>query len=205
MKVLGLPIKNKISKEILSDLYINKKFSSFKISKEIGCSQNKVNYWLKKYNIKKRTISDAIYQLKNPLGDPFSVKKPYTLKQGILFGLGLGIYWGEGLKRGNGGLRLTNTDINMVIKFISFLEEFFNIKKDKLRFSIQIFDDIVPKEAFNYWKNGLGVKREQFYKTIVSKVRGSGTYKNKSKYGVIIVYFNNIKIKKVILEMIEKL
>ena len=71
--------------------------------------------------IKKRTISDAMYEFKNPFGDPFSIKKPETLQQGILFGLGLGIYWGEGLKRGNGAVRLTNTDPKMIKKFIDFL------------------------------------------------------------------------------------
>ena len=51
----------------------------------------------------------------------------------------------------------------------------------------------------------LDVKKEQFYKTIISKVRGEGTYKYKSEYGVIIVYFNNIKLKKIILKMIENI
>lgn len=204
MKVSSLPKSNIISKKLLFELYINKKQSSFQISKLLKCSENKINYWLKKYNIEKRNISDAVYYLKNPLGDPFIIKNPKTIQEGILFGLGIGIYWGEGLKRKNGGVRLTNTDIKMVIKFIKFLEEFFNIDRNKLRFSIQIFEDLVPEEALNYWKNGLGVKKEQFYKTIISKVRGEGTYKNKSKHGVIIVYFNNIKLKKIILEMIEK-
>lgn len=205
MTVLSLPNKNRIFYEPLFDLYVNKKQSSAQISKLYKCSENKVNYWLQKYNIKKRTISDAIYQLKNPLGDPFLVELPKTLQQGILFGLGLGIYWGEGLKRGNVGMRLTNTDVRMVKKFIDFLEEFFNIDKNRLRFSLQIFEDLHPKEALNYWRRELGIKKEQFYKTIISEVRGKGTYKYKSEHGVIIVYFNNTKLKKIILEMIEKL
>jgi hypothetical protein len=204
MKVSSLPNKNILSKELLSNLYINKKQSTNQISKIFKCSNNKVNYWIKKYDIKKRTISDAIYELKNPLGDPFLIKQPKTLQQGILFGLGLGIYWGEGLKRGSGGVRLTNTDARMVKKFIDFLEEFCGIDRSKLRFSIQIFEDIIPKVAFNYWRSRLGVKKEQFYKTIISKVRGKGTYKYKSEYGVIILYFNNVKLKKIIIEMIEK-
>ena len=202
MKVSGLP--NTLSKEALFDLYVNKKQSAFVISRHFGCSMNKVNYWINKYNIKKRTISEAIYQLKNPSGDPFLIKQPKTLEQGILFGLGLGIYWGEGLKRGRGGVRITNTDSKMVRKFINFLEKFCGIDRNKLRFSIQIFKDIVPKKALDYWTNELGAKKEQFYKTIISKVRGRGTYKYKSEYGVVIVYFNNIRLKKIILEMIEK-
>lgn len=204
MKVFTLPNKNNLSKKLLFDLYINKKQSTAQISKQLKCSMNKINYWLKQYHINKRTISDAIYELKNPLGDPFLIQKPKTIQESILFGLGLGIYWGEGLKRGSGGVRLTNTDPKMLKKFIFFLERFCNIDRNKLRFSIQIFKDIVPNEALNYWKEELGVKKEQFYKTIISKVRGEGTYKYRSEHGVIILYFNNIKLKKIILEMIEK-
>jgi len=205
MTVLSLPNRNIISKKLLFNLYVKKRQSSAQISDLLKCSENKINYWLQKYDIKKRTISDAIYELKNPLGDPFLIKQPKTLQQGILFGLGLGIYWGEGLKRGNGGVRLTNTDAKMVKKFIDFLEKFFGIDRNKLRFSIQIFSDLSPQKVLNYWKTELKVKKEQFYKTIISKVRGKGTYKYKSEYGVIIVYFNNIKLKKIILEMIEKI
>jgi hypothetical protein len=204
MKEPGLPEYNKISKDILHKLYIDKKQSVSQISKLFECSENKINYWIKKYNINKRSISDAIYQLKNPFGDPFTIKNPKTLQQGILFGLGLGIYWGEGLKRGSGGVRITNTDSRMIRKFINFLDNFFGIDRNKLRFSIQIFEDISKEKALKYWINELGVKKEQFYKIILSKVRGEGTYKYKSEYGVVIVYFNNVKLKKIILDMIEK-
>jgi hypothetical protein len=93
MKRLVL-LKNNISieKGSLLDLYVVKKYSVSKISAIFNCSENKINYWLAKYEIKKRTISDAIYQLKNPLGDPFALKKAETLEQGILFGMGLGLY-----------------------------------------------------------------------------------------------------------------
>jgi hypothetical protein len=205
VKVLSLPITNKITKEVLLDLYLNKKYSTSKISCIFNCSENKINYWLNKYDIQKRTISDAIYIKRNPNGDPFSLTKPKTLEEGILYGLGLGIYWGEGLKRGKGGVRLTNTDPKMVVKFIDFLQRFLSIDKNKLRFSIQIFEDIKPDKALEFWTTELKVNKAQFYKTIISKVRGVGTYKNRSEYGVIIVYFNNVKLKKVIIELLEKL
>ena len=201
MKELSLPNRKPVFRAFLTDFYVNKKQSSAQIAKALNCSVNKINYWLSKYEIKKRTISDAIYDLKNPLGDPFTIKQPETLRENFLFGLGLGIYWGEGLKRGKGGVRLTNIDARMVRKFIEFLEIFCGVEKNRLRFSLQIFDDITQEKALNYWRKELGIKKEQFYKTIVSKVRGEGTY----EYGVIIVYFNNVKLKRVILEMIEKI
>ncbi len=206
VKRRGLP-RNRInlSKDELVNLYTTKKLSVSMISKIYECSENKINYWLKQYKIAKRTISDAIYQIKNPSGDPFVYKEPKSLRDGILFGMGLGLYWGEGAKRGTGGVRLTNTDPRLLRKFIEFLENVFCIDRDMLRFGLQIFRDIPKKKALDYWRTELGMRENQFYKVIVSKVRGSGTYKYKSEYGVIIIYFNNIKLKKLICSMIENI
>jgi hypothetical protein len=88
---------------------------------------------------------------------------------------------------------------------MDFLEVFFQIDRNKLRFSLQIFKDISPDIAMDYWVKVLKVKKQQFYKVIVSKVRGKGTYKNKSENGVIIIYFNNIKLKKIICGMIDNI
>ena len=194
-----------MDKETLHNLYIVKRKSVAHIGAQFKCSQNKINYWLARHNIKKRTISEAIYILKNPLGDPFTLKVPHTLKEGILYGLGLGLYWGEGLKRGKGGVRLGNTDVHLMRKFIEFLQKVFLVKKSKLRFGLQIFSDIAPHEALNYWKRELHIHKDQFYKVIVSKVRGKGTYKYKSKHGVMMVYLNNVRLKELICKLIDNL
>lgn len=190
---------------LLHNLYIREKKSVAQIAKEHGCSQHKVDYWLRKHAIEKRTISDAIYQLKHPEGNPFLSKNPETVEEYFLFGLGLGLYWGEGQKRGRGGVRLSNTDVKLIKKFIQFLDQKFNVKKDQLKFGLQIFNDISPSAALSYWKKELGVKEDQFYKVIVSKVRGLGTYKYKSEYGVVCVYFNNVRLRQIICEMIENI
>jgi hypothetical protein len=88
---------------------------------------------------------------------------------------------------------------------MEFLKVFFGINKDQLKFSLQIFDDLYINDSLEYWTDTLGVNKSQFYKTIISKIRGGGTYRSKSRHGVIIIYFNNIKVKKIILEMIENI
>jgi len=192
-------------RNFLYNQYVVKKQSVAQIAQKQKCSQNKINYWLSKHQIKKRNISDAIYQLRNPLGDPFALRLPRTTKEGVLFGMGIGLYWGEGTKRGTGGVKLGNTDAKLVRKFIEFLKEVFGVKKSKLRFGLQIFSDIPPEKALRYWARELEVNRSQFYKIIVSKVRGEGTYKYKSEYGVATVYFNNTKLKAIICNMIENI
>ena len=194
-----------MTREGLFDLYVAKKRSVAQISALYHCSQNKINYWLMKYGIAKRTIAEALYERKNPLGDPFMLKQPMSLEEGILFGMGLGLYWGEGAKRGTGGVRLTNSDPRLIRKFIEFLEKIFSLDRRKLRFSIQIHDDVSSEEALAHWMSQLKMSKGQFYKIVVFKKRGKGTYGHRSKYGVVIVYFNNIRLKRIICDMIEKI
>ena len=207
MKELGLPKINtqKISKDLLTDLYIKNDKSVPYIATQLNCSQNKINYWLKKYKINKRTISEAIYINKNPLGDPFVLIKPKTMKEAILYGMGLGLYWGEGAKRGNGGLKISNTDPKLLRKFTEFLEIIFKINKEKLRYSLQIFKDISYEDALNFWTRELDAKKEQFYKPVILNIQRKGTYEYKSPYGVVIMHFNNVKLKRLLCNMIENI
>ena len=49
----------------------------------------------------------------------------------------------------------------------------------------------------------LGYITYRFQKVIVTPTRGKGTYKHKSEYGVLTVYFNNSKLKKIMDGLIE--
>ena len=78
----------------LRDFYIKDKKSVAAIAKIFNCSERGINYWMLKYNIPKRTISEAVYIKHNPNGDPFKFILPKNLKDERLFGLGIGLYWG---------------------------------------------------------------------------------------------------------------
>ncbi|MDO8552755.1 MAG: hypothetical protein Q7S01_04535 [bacterium] len=194
-----------IDQSMLVELYLKKQLSSSAIADRLGCSEHKVNYWLAKHQIKKRSISDAIYRMYHPNGDPFLFQPPRTMGDGMLYGLGLGLYWGEGSKRGKGGVRLCNTDVRLIKKFIEFLYKFFGIEKDKLKFGLQIFKDLSRDATMQYWMRQLKIKKNQFYKVIVSKVRGEGTYKYKSEYGVLTIHLNNSRLKELICKHIDNI
>ena len=59
-----------------------------------------------KYQIKRRSISDAIYQKNNPDGDPFSIQPIRSLKMAKLYGMGIGLYWEKAIKQINTPLGL---------------------------------------------------------------------------------------------------
>lgn len=196
--------KNKkwLEKSVLEQLYRKEGKSMNKIAKHLGCSLHKVAYWMQKYTITTRSIGDAIYLKNNPNGDPFILTLPKNLKDAELFGFGLGLYWGEGTKADKGAVRLGNSDYKLIEKFIEFLVAIFKIKRSDLKFGLQIFNDVSPSEALDFWQEKLKIDKGQFYKTVVTKSRGKGTYRKKSKYGVLTVYYHNRKMRDLLVSMI---
>ena len=187
-------------------MYIEHKKSVSVIAKELKCSENKINYWLNKYSIPKRSISDAVYLQNNPKGDPFKIKKPQSPEEWFLYGMGVGLYWGEGNKMNNHAVRLGNTDPDLLNKFLEFLYTFFNVEPLRLKFGLQIFNDIDPIVAKKFWCEKLKIESKQFQKVIVSKsLHKRGTYRKKSKYGVLTIYFSNTKLRDIIVGAIEEL
>ncbi len=191
-------------KEELKNLYFIENRSIRDIANISSCSEGKVNYWFKKYNIKKRNISDAIYLKHHPDGDPFSLRMPRNKKEERLFGLGIGIFLGEGNKVDKSTIRVGNTDVTILRIFVTFLLVFFNIHKDNLRFHLQIFSDVDTIEAQKYWIKELGITKNQFYKTSITKSIKKGTYKHKNKRGVLTVYYSNVKARKLLDDIISQ-
>ncbi|MBI3120592.1 MAG: helix-turn-helix domain-containing protein [Candidatus Kerfeldbacteria bacterium] len=195
---------NAIRRGLLQLLYLKEKQSKQEIADLLKCSVHRVSYWMDRYQIPTRTISDAVYAKKNPNGDPFKLNLPKTLTQAELFGMGMGLFWGEGNKVDRSSVRLGNTDPDLIITFIKFLETFFSIRKEDIRFGLQIFSDTSPQIAQRFWTKALGVNKSQFMKIIVTPPRSRGNYKRKSKYGVLTIYYLNSRLQKLLLSMLCK-
>lgn len=194
-----------ITKTELENLYLVKKHSSAEIGKLLDYSERKIVYWLKKYGIPKRSVSEAIYLKHNPKGDPFKIREPKDIKEAVLFGLGLGLYWGEGTKSNKSSVRLGNTDPELVRTFVKFLIKTYGIRKEKLKFGLQIFSDMEPYEALTFWQKKLRASPSQFQKVIVTPARSLGTYRYKTKHGVLTVYYNNTKLRNLLIKAIEEI
>lgn len=189
---------------MLWDWYIRNCKSVSEISKILNCSEHKINYWLTKYKIPKRTISEAIYIKHNPKGDPFRFTPPENLEESKLFGLGLGIYWGEGTKANKNAVRISNSDPVLLRIFIKFLVKLFCVKKDNLRFQLHIFSDIGINEAESYWIKELKIRKSQFFKPTIIRSGSLGTYRHKSKYGVITIHYGNTKLRNILIDMLPR-
>ena len=195
----------KLTSTSLKNLYLRQHKSVAEIAALMNCSEHKVNYWIKQYGIPKRSISDAIYLKNNPHGDPFKVRSKLTNNELLLYGLGIGLYWGEGHKKNKNSVRLGNTDPILLRRFIDFLVKICGVKREDIGCSLQIFSDINPITAKNFWVRELKIRPEQIRgKITVIKSGRVGSYRQKSKYGVLIVQYHNKKLRNAIIEMIEE-
>src|SRR3989338_9051458 len=180
-----------VSKKLLENLYILERMSMQDIARYLKCSLHKVKYWMDKHVIQIRSYSDATYLKRNPNGDPFRFTSPKTPEESKLFGLGIGLYWGEGTKANQNSIRLCNTDPYLIAKFIEFLLTFFRIKKEDMTFVLQLFTDIDPKKAMDFWIKQLRINKHQFNKPVITISGSIGTYRKKSEFGVLTVMYHN--------------
>lgn len=179
--------------------------SVFGIARQLNCSENRINYWIHKFSIPKRSISEAIYKKRNPNGDPFKIVNPKNLEQAKLMGFGLGLYWGEGNKKNKNSIRLGNTNPLLIKKFLEFLIKMLGIRKGKVRCGLQIFSDIDKNEALKFWLDELkifDITEKNFFGITITPSRSIGTYREKSKYGVLTIHFCNTKLKKILDSML---
>jgi hypothetical protein len=194
-----------MQKDLLEELYTAQNQSMQQIADGLGCSLNKVDYWMRKYGIERRTRSDATYARHNPNGDPFTIKTRLTAKERELYGVGLGLYWGEGTKANPSSVRLGNSDPGIILKFIKFLEQIYGVSRQNMHFGMQLFTDCSFAEAIDYWTSILGVDKKQFYRPIRTVSGSIGTYRKKNQYGVVTLYFNNKRLRDILVEQINNM
>jgi hypothetical protein len=193
-----------VSKNKLENMYSSGS-SMFEIAAKLGCSINKVVYWMDKYKIKRRSRSDATYLKRNPDGDPFRIKKIISPEDNFLHGLGLGIYWGEGEKISKGKVRVANSDPRLILSFRKFLIKSYQVKVSRIHYYIICFNDSDPNEVAEYWSKILKTSKDKFGKIVQVPPQGKGTYRRKSRYGVCILEISNIKLKQVLMGELKEL
>ena len=187
--------RNFLAESTLRFLYLEQRKSMQEIGKILHCSIHKISYWMLKYTITTRSWSEATYVKRNPGGDPFSFRKPANIKEAKLFGLGIGLYWGEGTNANLNSVRLGNTNAELIKKFMEFLVLFFQIEHNDLKFGLQLFTDIDSEVALDFWTKELNIQRCQINRPVITKSVSKGTYRKKSKYGVMTVMYHNKKLR----------
>jgi len=183
-----------ITKEELEKLYNKKGLSMMDIATKIGISNSGVKYFAEKYNIPRRSRSEANYLKYNPNGDPFKIKKLTTKKDIELFNLGVGLFLGEGSKKNKFNVALANSNPQILRLFLKFLREICGVEERKIRSALNIFNDINTRVAVRFWSKMTKISTDRINTITVRKSKG-GTYKNKSRWGTLTIYIPNVKLK----------
>ncbi len=150
-----------------------------------------------RHGIARRTRSEASYRKANPAGDPFHIKPELSAEEEQLRALAVGLYWGEGTRRNRLGVRLANSDAELLRAFVLFLRLVCRVRPDKIRAHVIVHSDVDPKDAVRYWGRELNLPLGQFSRTTVLPSRGRGTYKHRSRWGTATVCISNMRLREV--------
>jgi transcriptional regulator with XRE-family HTH domain len=93
-----------------------------------------------------------------------------------------GLYWGEGSKNKN-VLSITNTDPQLLLTFISFLKQYFDVQPDQIAISIQLqaSNEKTLEEVEKYWLETLSLPSESLRKSM-RKASPTRVWQKNSKY-----------------------
>ncbi|HEY4502414.1 MAG TPA: helix-turn-helix domain-containing protein [Candidatus Paceibacterota bacterium] len=175
------------------------------IAKYLDTSQSTVSYWcrdvllttqqIKKLQEKSKLAGSRKFIELGVLKRKQRLEKEYVefengksltsrMSKQNLFFLGLGLYWGEGYKHGNGELGFTNTDGKMILVFIRWLDFIYGVKKNDLILRVginQIHQDRIDI-VHNYWAQLTGIPQDQFTKATFIKTSSKKRYANHDNY-----------------------
>lgn len=114
---------------------------------------------------------------------------PLSKRERMLVGLGL--YWGEGYKRGSQELGFTNSDPDMILFYIRWLQQVYEVGKDRLilRVSINEQHRYRISEVEKYWSTLTEVPLSQFTKSSLIKTASTKLYTKKD------AHFGTLRVK----------
>lgn len=158
------------------------------IAKQLDVAKSSVSLWTSSISLTKRQSEHLASKSKNAGRDAFTLAAharsrsyaantllqqklgakdvtPLSVRDALM--LGLGLYWGEGYKRGNRELGFTNSDPKANQFFIKWLRSSYCVETQFLTFRVSINSTHRNREPeiIAFWCKTLGVSANQFTKT----------------------------------------
>lgn len=164
-------MRNPTLRDKCIQLRVRERLSYGEIRQLTGASKGSLSFWLRGYpltkeELQKREVLRVSYScplrvaaIASAVGRRRSkwdteVDRLWNLnKSNPLFTLGIGLYWGEGSKRGN-SLSLCNCDPKLLLSWIRWCKKF--IPGVDLRFQLQVYPELSRDLADSYWRAELG-------------------------------------------------
>lgn len=187
----------------VKQLYYQEQYSMKKIGEKLGVSLDAVVYFMRKHNLKRRTLKeDSTLRFKNkPLS--YCLRERLTAEQEKLKMAGIALYWGEGYKtEKSSGIDLANSDVSMILVFLRFLREICGIDEKRLRILLYCYSNQNPQKLMKFWGKATKIPLKQFTKPYVREDFNLAML-DKMPYGMIHIRYSDKKLLAVIKEWIE--
>ncbi len=117
------------------------------------------------------------------LAEEQAIEEIKLLAKNELFYIGLGLYWGEGVKASDGTLAVTNSDPRVIQLMIRWFRECFGVETERVTVRVYISDLHREREEAitQYWVRTLNLPRRNFKKMIFLN-KGKKIYENHNMY-----------------------
>lgn len=186
------------------------------IAKKLGISFSTVSFWCRDIKLSRSVINKMKFVKKSRsikgllrysekrreqrienviLQKNIGAKMVGNLSRRDIIMIGLGLYWGEGYKESNGEMGFTNSNPNMILFYLKWLFNTYQINKERLTFRLSLNNFFKKKERDikNFWTKFLKVDDEQFTKTtfIKTKLKKAFDIENTIYKGIL-----RVKVKK---------
>lgn len=194
--------KKELSLKTLNQLYWEKEYSLSQIAKEYGINITSVLKRMKKYGIRRRSLSESGYLFHSDKPG-FNVKTILNRSEENLLVAGIMLYWAEGtLKRDT--IDFANSNPEIIRVFLKFLREICGINESRLRAYIYVFSDQNIDKIKEFWEKNTGIPESQFVKPYIRETKGSVERKRRMEYGLIKIRYSDKKLLCIIKKWIEK-
>lgn len=192
-----------VSKALLEDLYLEQGLSAQEIADKLGVSHHKVVYWMDKFDIQRRSWSEASYIKHNPDGEKFSI----DTSNRDLFIAGIALYMGEGGKTRSSEIILVNSNAGVLKLWVQFLNEVCGVPNENLKAHISYYEDLDYSEILDFWSRTLNISPDNFGSPTMKEGRvAKGNYQERRiPYGTVHVRFCDSKLKSLLMSWIDDL
>lgn len=174
------------------------------IGKSLGVSLDCVSYFMRKNNLKRRTLKEEQELRFNNKVPTFKIRKSNKYSSELRT-VGAMLYWGEGYKgnkeRPSHTVDFANSDPDMIMLFLKFLRNTFVLEESKFRVLLYCYSDQNIPELINFWSNGTLIPKIQFIKPYVRGDFRIGA--KKMKYGLVHIRYHDKKLLLEIMKMID--
>ena len=185
-------------------LYYEKRYSMKAVGIACGVSLDCVAYFMRKNKLVRRTlVEEQKMRFENKIPSFTFKKKDKDTKE--LTALGAMLYWGEGYKGDElhpaKQVDFANSDPTMIMLFLKFLSNIFELDKSKFRILLYCYSDQNIEKLIKFWSKCTKINKTLFTKPYVRKdFRIEG---RKMKYGLIHIRYYDKKLLLEIKKMID--